>query len=498
MKKLIIIISSIAVVGFAILSGIWHYGKTRIDGEIDKVVLAQKNKGFDVTYDARSIAGYPLGYDIELTNLSAGAGDGSIMLTSPWLRGSSGLTDIGVLKLTFAPEQVLKLITESDGSEDYTIDIKSKNMTLEITPEDDLQKTALEANELHLISDRSIEDLQGDVIFTNFIMEGYTNNAQTDIEYAVTYDQAVINYQAKQDENNRTDTSATIKQGQIDMDYSASAQIDYASITRENYPEKIKDIAFKIYHTTGEVTSESLIETTQYDAPIRLDTYSGSSNAEITLDNGQALLKGLYENIKYILIPEGALQDVFEENATVEMSETTLEYNFPISGSTELQDARIQFGLADINSSENIWQLVDPDQAFSRDMAQVNFDVSTKIDMPDGIMKYLEQQRPPQDVTLNDLLIETSGAQVSAKGAVDFTDGAPNGKFDLTAINWKQLLKNAVKAKMLSAEEASQVNVMLGIFLRADEDEMTYRSEIEIIDGLPVINGIPIGTLLGQ
>ncbi|WP_137109456.1 DUF2125 domain-containing protein [Rhodobacter sp. SY28-1] len=176
----------------------------------------------------------------------------------------------------------------------------------------------------------------------------------------------------------------------------------------------------------------------------------------------------------------------------------------PVSKSDSPQDFSFLTKLVDFTVSEDIWAIVDPGAALSREPATVIVDLKGTGFWSKDIMDPLVQMdgvEPPGELhslDLTQVLAKAAGAEVSATGGLKFdnTDLAtfdgmprPDGKITIGIKGANQLVDNLIALGIVSEDDAMGFRMAMAMFARpgAGPDELT--SEIEFKDGGLFANG---------
>lgn len=188
----------------------------------------------------------------------------------------------------------------------------------------------------------------------------------------------------------------------------------------------------------------------------------------------------------------------------VGFAETAFSILMPVSKSDTPQDFALETRLVDVTVSEDVWGLVDPGAALSREPATFIFDVKGtgfwKQDIMDPALD-MESVEPPGELTsldLTQILVKAAGAEVGAVGGLTFDNTnlatfegmpAPTGNINVTIKGVNALIDNLIAMGLLPDDQAMGARMMLGMFARpgAAPDELT--SLIEFRDGGLFANG---------
>ena len=185
-------------------------------------------------------------------------------------------------------------------------------------------------------------------------------------------------------------------------------------------------------------------------------------------------------------------------------AESGFNVMMPVSKSDSPQDFTFLTKLVDFTVSEDIWAIIDPGAALSREPATVIVDLKgtgfwTKDIMDPSVqMDGMEAPGELHSLDLTQVLAKAAGAEVSATGGLTFDnadlatfDGVPRpeGKITVGIKGVNQLVDNLIAIGILSDDDAMGFRMGLAMFARpgAGPDELT--SEIEFKDGGLFANG---------
>jgi hypothetical protein len=220
-------------------------------------------------------------------------------------------------------------------------------------------------------------------------------------------------------------------------------------------------------------------------------------------------------SVAFATTNQGGSTSVFSDDTAVEMAFAsqgtkmeigTDQFPFPISLSAANQDSKlrmpiaqtetpekflVEYTLADFEMNDALWGLFDPMRQLPRDPATVSFDIEgagkldvdltdPDVDVPMGELESL---------TLNSLLVDVVGAQLTGTGAFTFDNSdtttfggvpKPTGQIDLNLLGINGLMDTLATMGLLPAEQAMGARMMMGIFARPGDGPDSLTSKIEI------------------
>ncbi|SFA86705.1 hypothetical protein SAMN05421688_1308 [Poseidonocella pacifica] len=224
------------------------------------------------------------------------------------------------------------------------------------------------------------------------------------------------------------------------------------------------------------------------DATSTISLTSGSGTLEASNGNGR---------LSYELTSEQGSLDAAIADApfpvSVSFDNSLLRTSFPIVPSDEAEDFDIALQLGALQVSDMLWQALDPQNALDHGPASLAVDLSGKMRT---LVNLLEQQQPvpgvPQaevyDLSINQFDFAIAGASLAAAGTFSFDHDdkstfegmpRPEGFLDVTLEGADKLLDGLTTMKLLPADQAAGIRMMLGMFSTpAGEGRVTSRLEI--------------------
>lgn len=188
----------------------------------------------------------------------------------------------------------------------------------------------------------------------------------------------------------------------------------------------------------------------------------------------------------------------------VTFAESAFGFLMPVSKSDTPQDFAVVTKLVDFTVSEDVWGLVDPGAALSREPATFIFDIKGSGFWKQDIMDPAAQMDgvdPPGELSsldLSQILLRAAGAEVGATGGLTFDntdlvtfDGvpAPTGSINVSIKGVNALIDNLIAIGILPDDQAMGARMMLGLFARPGPGPDEVTSVIEFKDGGLFANG---------
>ncbi|TRD22613.1 DUF2125 domain-containing protein [Palleronia caenipelagi] len=243
------------------------------------------------------------------------------------------------------------------------------------------------------------------------------------------------------------------------------------------------------------LTTESGTQDMQIERPDRpgmaVALNSGPTRDEIRSDAQDIILRQSYAGLQARFSgPAVPLPD-----ASMTIGATTIGAQVPALSRDAAQPFSLDMALTDVEVSEQLWQLFDPAAALPRDPVQLSFALSG-----DAVMN--GETPRPERLTLDDLRLSLLGAEMSAKGGVQFAAtpstervfGRPVGGFGVTLTGFNALIQNLMALGTIPQQQLFGLQMGLSMFTTEGEGPDTLTSRIEMgPDGTFSLNGQPMG-----
>ncbi len=454
MRKVLVTLTGVAVVAAAAWSGLWFYGKGRIAEEIETQAQLIRERGGEAAFDAVEVSGFPFGYEGRITNpkfsmmqeISAPTGDapGQAILnwSAPWIKASAGVMNPNSVEFTFPETQDILLdLPELDGQ------------PLPI---------ALTSQDLKIVTEREGNDILfrgGATQMGGSFSRDSEKSGQIDFIYTMR----------------NLKTSGTIQEPQADVER----------------PQIAVTYSIDGFEGSGNVAGTS-------DSPGgKIDFTGGAVSGEGNSLGAETLGEATFNDIA------GTLQVVQLGTPPLEMGIGKIEAKtrIPNDASPEPQAFGYRLGFEDVTFADLIWTMLDPQQAFTREINAITLDVEGTaifIATPSNAEAFAKamQNGLPIDLktlTLNDLTVDAIGLKATADGKGKLENNAPQGKAALAVEGFPTLMNSLVKSGRIPPQQAMVVQLMVESFGKMDEDEKTVRFDFEARDGMMYVNSVPIG-----
>jgi len=178
----------------------------------------------------------------------------------------------------------------------------------------------------------------------------------------------------------------------------------------------------------------------------------------------------------------------------------------PTEPSPKPQDIKYLIAAEDIQLDDTIWGMMDPGEAFPRELKKVVFDLEMQAMMmvslfdPESIAEAEASGMPPMmptGVKVNSIAFDGLGLQVDAKGEGTMKGAAPDGSAFLSVKGLKEFVASAQTAGMFGEQEAMMIEGMATqLGKEGDGGELTF--DVKTDGGMINVNGAPVAPIPGM
>ncbi|MEQ8367156.1 MAG: DUF2125 domain-containing protein [Roseicyclus sp.] len=177
-------------------------------------------------------------------------------------------------------------------------------------------------------------------------------------------------------------------------------------------------------------------------------------------------------------------------------------FRIPLAPGDAPQDVSARLAYQDVTFSAQLWNMMDPMQAFPRDPITVIADLTGAVQVTANILAMDPENMaaPPgelRELSLNELRISVGGAELSGTGDMTFAPGQavpmPVGAVDLRLAGGNALLDRLQQSGLVPIEQLAMARGMLGAFARPGATPDTLESTIQFSEGGGIsANGVPL------
>ncbi len=257
--------------------------------------------------------------------------------------------------------------------------------------------------------------------------------------------------------------------------------------------------------STSQTEGTSTKTTTTMNGEVSSDqsTKVGTSEGTLRLDASGLSVDGSASDFEMTFQD----QTIMPFPVTASAASATANYQVPVLASEDPQDFRLQFGLDQLELSDDIWSMIDAGQQLPRDPAIVNLDVAgsvlSELDFFDfqSLENAFAGGKMPVKVdraNINDITISAIGASAEATGEFVFDNEdmttfpgvpRPEGSASVDVVGANALMDRLVAMGLLPEDQVFGARMMIGMFARETGDDQ-LNSTIEINpEGHVLVNG---------
>ncbi|MCF6273191.1 MAG: DUF2125 domain-containing protein [Rhodobacteraceae bacterium] len=453
--------------------------------------------GATVSFDERNVDDDG---SVELVGFSLVMPDGNVTVRADWIKGVPSATTPGQVTLTLSPSASVTFISPNTGEHIINISNEGLVVTLDgITSGQDAETLnfSVMASSIGFTSgnpedtvlkalDVALNDLSQTVVFSpaSKMVRGETSILSMGIIYDIT----------PPDDSQMASNSETVDLNlsfQLIADNDDQNFIDYLSGASTAFI----DLSTGMSKGSGKSYSP--------EAQLAYSGSSASGTLSVRAENGRVSLEQIMGETEYSFsefIIGGMPLPPFD--ASVES--LTVKLSAPTAPSEAFSVANIVFALRNLEVSESIYAMLDPDQAIPRGPVNMVVDLSANVksnmdwDNPDAAMGSGNPAdiAEVQDITINEVLFTAGGAQITAKGdaTIDNTQGfpLPTGMVTINAAGIQALVNGIVELGFIPQEQAGMMMGLLMAFAKPGENPDEFISEIEFSPQGITANGVPL------
>lgn len=454
MRKALTALVVLALVAGAAWTALWFYGKGRIVQEIEAQAEVFRARGGQAAYGDIEIGGFPLGYTGRITSpeismtqeVAAIEGEGTATAgyawSAPWIEASATVLAPDTVEFTFPDTQNVVLdLPEMEG------------VPLPV---------ALTSQDLKITTTRDGDD----ILFTGGAREmGGSFSRVTD------------------------------QAGDIAVTYTIG-EFDVSGRTATGQAESTKTLLALQYEVAG------------FDGTATVAGTETSPGGEIDFRGGA--MQGSADSLGSETTGGGTLVDLGLTLRAEQLGNQPLDIGIgriegisriPNDAASDPQPFAYRLGIEDVTAADMIWTMLDPADAFPREINAIVIDVegdavfAAPPSNAEAFAKAMESGLPVDVTTLqlNALTLDALGLKAAATGAGSLQDDMLQGTATLGIDGFPGFMNALVKSGRIPPQQAMVVQLMMENFGRVDEGSDTIRFDFEARDGMMYVNTIPMG-----
>jgi hypothetical protein len=463
-RKLLIGGAAVAALLAGVAWGAWRWGASQAEARLDAQAAQLADDGVTLRWGERRVGGFPTGWTIRLTDVSATFADGAATLEAPWMEIGATFDDRETARARLSPTAVLTLDPGAGGPAER-IEIASTDLILRAPVSGAGDRTLSAASVGLSMGDpaESVATVEG--------LEATIAAAGAGASVAATATRASVAARTPQGAGLSSASDLRLSARALGVDAPGLA----AFIADGGAFEATVDMA----STTSEAPG--------------LKSEGGPTRSSVALTNGRIDYDGSAEWLRYAFAPgadggPGGLLDV---------GPTTVEASLPLRAGAEPQAFALAVSIARAAPDAALWSRIDPRGALGRDDFALNLDLSGEARLPAGIAaaaESAESAEPP--VRLETLEIRTlkasgGGGEATASGALrlDGPTGAPQGRLHVRLAGWEPILGALANMGIVGGEQAGLLALTLDEYNRPDAPPGVFEAEIALDGPAAFVNG---------
>lgn len=449
------------------VSGAWVIGKGRVEAAIDGRIAALRGDGIAVAYEARTIGGFPFGYEIELTGVSAAAADGAWRIESPWARSKAGLGAPQRLRIALAPEATLRLARPADWA------LGPWPETIAIAAEEAVVETALIGPARTTLTARSLSVAETGSAFGARLQ---LSSPAASVETFAAGGQMMTASAAA------ATLAATLPEGRGEL---AIEGLTLSGRSDATGAPRARDLLTAA--AAGEV--EARFDALRFDSPTEADTRLGPSLLRAVLGDGRAAYAAEIAQPRLGLsLPQDG-RFLGEAGA----ARISLSLELPVAPTPTPQAYTIRAAVDGATADESVWAALDPGATLARDPISFVGELggaARLLEPLEGVSGDLPAAEV-QTVEIDRVRFHGLGATVEANGLLTLVPGqpTPDGHVTVKAADWRAPLRALEALGLVPPGQADMIEGLAATLGREGEDDGVFASDIELRGGAIYANG---------
>ncbi|MGD1923054.1 MAG: DUF2125 domain-containing protein [Paracoccaceae bacterium] len=493
MKKSLIWIGGIVAVAAIGWSALWFLGRSELSKQIDLELARAEAQGQTITWGTREIDGFPMGYDLRLTDVAVTDQESGILLQIPEVRSRLHAASIerieadvlGKIRITapIAEEtrqtdprlpQVINLVGENDGLRLSVEIIAGARRDFRVTAERSVWRVDQEDFPNRIV-------LQADGVESRQTVRGSDRVAN------IALDRLKLEVDGDAD-------------GQ-------AARVEYAvedlSITTTTTATTLDELLTIV--VGGEGSAELVYQSGRIDAlaetgdPAGSDrdrfSYTGlSGTGIITVADGRLEFRTEGRENVWTVDPTEAPSMI---RGSFEAEAIQTSYAMPIAVRSTPEAANLRFSAINVAGDEVFWAQLDPARVLDRAPSEMIIDIETTARVTGSYAAAAAQGRLPvefSNIIVNEVAVSALGGAIHATGDIELLQplNLPMGSLNVTLTEIANLIDALHRAQLIDDETLTTADAMLDVYTNPGSDEQTRVTEVTLgTEGL-TINGLPV------
>ncbi|MEM1382691.1 MAG: DUF2125 domain-containing protein [Pseudomonadota bacterium] len=487
------IIGGGAVALVLVWTGVWFAGRGEVNDRLDAELDMLRSVGLEISYDDRSVGGFPTGYRIDFDNLVLTDSYRGISYRAPTLSAEIDPTAPDRLTVRL-PDRMTASVARApqvDGTPTPPAEITIAAENMRATLSDTARREAtLKARNALIVSTLPQENfsLAVDLIGIDLISERPTPptaeavmRANFDrIDFALSGRGPGGAMVAVEGELN-----APLLAGRTDLGAATSlaAALGAGQLGRTN-----------VVLQTGRISTEIGMEGSEATADGAAGMTAATTASRMTLENGAATLAVSAETALWHLTPVDG-ENPFSGRINMQSLETI--YTAPLALRQAGEPVSLRLALSNVSPDEALWQRLDPDETLSREDWHFVADI-------DGTIRPAEAEEGGglgtetaelEAITLKTMSLNGLGADIDMRGGVTFPPGTqrPEGTLTLRLVEAVGLIGKLFQAGLIDNLMAQRLALLAANYTQRTESGALQSEIVFTADRGILINGDPVG-----
>lgn len=263
------------------------------------------------------------------------------------------------------------------------------------------------------------------------------------------------------------------------------------------------DGAFRLTFEAGDASAD--MDMSFEGVPVSFAGTAEGGSGEVSLQDGVVLYTADSGPFEYQIAADPSVMPI--PPFDVKMDSSDMRIVLPVRQSEEVQNAEVKIALNELEVSEGLWSMIDPEATIPRDPATLLVDMAADVTILQPLVESLDEDGNSdmtnpfevaqlQLLNMPQVLLTAAGASIAAEGSMEVDNSLPfpqpNGAFDIE-LSGLQTLADSIAALGLAdpTEVAMVKGMMLGFAQPTDEPDV-FTTKIEITPEGVTANGIPL------
>ena len=494
MKKLLIGLLVVVVVAGAALSGLWYAGRGQVSDQIDLELARLEASGTTVTWQDRTIGGFPFGYEVVADRVAITNRENGILVRIPEVVSLADASDIDRIETRLIGEIQIDVplseeLRKSDPRLPKVINIRMTGEDLSFAVEgltSGDHRYVASARELALGLDQ--EDLPNRV---DLNISGLSGNIARDAETWTSGTQLGrlgLSVDGTDDEGRESEFELEI--GTFSMTTTAelppSADLNEILFGTE-------EGSVEIAYSAGSIGSRALSsDSSGGGGTLRFNGSAGTG--VIGIQNGTMEVRAESRQNAWSVEPNHEESDV---RGTVQAEAVQAYYKLPTAPRETPQPAGFRFAVIALDGDEEFWNSLDPGAVLDRSNAEMLVDIEATAKVTDRLDTMRPTGRLPltlSNISVNALNLSALGAEAQASGDVEVLQpiNLPLGALDIRISKANAVLNGLMQAGLIDEPTWTTATAMLQVYARPGDGDDVWETELTFGNDGILVNGLRV------